>query len=195
MNSLRYSKNNYPSNCNCSLFIYFFQFDFGCTTYILSLPPPATSSLSHHLPPPVFPATFSSQQPPPTVLPLFPLAALLFPTTSPYPCPAQPPLPPPLSRTEWVRELTDCFGNNCLYFLLLYKLGQVDVCKQTYTEGGFRRSSRGQISRGVSCSSIQGGGAGGSTVRIVGYVLTTSWEGCVYVPTRSSPPPPSSPSG
>jgi hypothetical protein len=26
-------KNNYPSNCNRSLFIYFFQFDFGCTSY------------------------------------------------------------------------------------------------------------------------------------------------------------------
>jgi hypothetical protein len=26
-------KNNNPSNCNRSLFIYFFQFDFGCTTY------------------------------------------------------------------------------------------------------------------------------------------------------------------
>ncbi len=29
-------KNNYPSNCNRSLFIYFFQLDFGCTTYIHS---------------------------------------------------------------------------------------------------------------------------------------------------------------
>ncbi len=27
-------KNNYPSNYNRSLFIYFFQFDFGCTSYI-----------------------------------------------------------------------------------------------------------------------------------------------------------------
>ncbi len=27
-------KNNYPSNCNRSLFIYSFQFDFGCTTYV-----------------------------------------------------------------------------------------------------------------------------------------------------------------
>ncbi len=26
-------KKNYPSNCNLSLFIYFFQFDFGCTLY------------------------------------------------------------------------------------------------------------------------------------------------------------------
>ncbi len=34
MDVLRYSKNNYPSNCNRSFFIYFFQFDFGCTTYI-----------------------------------------------------------------------------------------------------------------------------------------------------------------
>ncbi len=30
-------KNKYPSNCNRSLFIYFFQFDFGCTSYSLTL--------------------------------------------------------------------------------------------------------------------------------------------------------------
>jgi hypothetical protein len=33
MDALRYSKNYYPSNCNRSLFIYFFQFDLGCTAY------------------------------------------------------------------------------------------------------------------------------------------------------------------
>jgi hypothetical protein len=32
MDALRYSKNNYPSNSNRSLFIYFFQFDLGCTS-------------------------------------------------------------------------------------------------------------------------------------------------------------------
>jgi hypothetical protein len=32
-------KNNYPSNCNRSLFIYFFQFDFGCTTYFIGTVP------------------------------------------------------------------------------------------------------------------------------------------------------------
>jgi hypothetical protein len=30
MDAFRYKKNNYPSNCNRSLFIYFFQFDLGC---------------------------------------------------------------------------------------------------------------------------------------------------------------------
>jgi hypothetical protein len=45
-------------------------------------------------------------------------------------------------------------------------------------------------SPGASAAAQDKGGQGGSTVRIVGYVLTTSWEGCVYVPSRSSPPPP-----
>ncbi len=34
MYALRYLNNNYPSNCNRSLFIHNFQFDFGCTSYI-----------------------------------------------------------------------------------------------------------------------------------------------------------------
>ncbi len=35
MDALRYSKKyNYPSKCNLSLLIHFFQFDFVCTTYI-----------------------------------------------------------------------------------------------------------------------------------------------------------------
>jgi hypothetical protein len=29
-----HENNNYPSNCNRSLFVHFFQFDFGCTTYV-----------------------------------------------------------------------------------------------------------------------------------------------------------------
>ncbi len=33
MDALRYQKNNYPSNCNCSLFICCFWFDLGCTSY------------------------------------------------------------------------------------------------------------------------------------------------------------------
>ncbi len=34
MDTWRYLKKNiYPSNCNRSRFIYFFQFDFGCTSY------------------------------------------------------------------------------------------------------------------------------------------------------------------
>ncbi len=37
MDAARYSKNNYPSNCNHSLFIYFFQFDLGCTSYLQSI--------------------------------------------------------------------------------------------------------------------------------------------------------------